>query len=1111
MKKNLLLTGLLVSSMAILPFATQAQISASKNEGQSESAVAVSRRSVFVPNQGQWPSEVLFYGRSGVADVWLTIRGLEFDIHRSEVTLPRSAEERYAFISENRTSKIRRVGHLVRLKAAGEHVSSVFGLNPDGSVRNYFLGKDRSKWATNVPAYEAVQLNEMFPGIDAVAQFENGLPRYDFIVKPGADPDDISLNFAGASGVSVDKSGEYITLHTTLGDVRSGRIVAYQEINGARLTIPCSFIAKAGTSKTVKFQIGKYNHSYPLVIDPLIYSTYLGESGIDKITEITTDKFDNIIAVGSTDAATYPVAIGAYDTTFNGGLDGFVTKFDPALSKIMFSTYIGGGADDQVNSVSLDDEQSIYIGGETTSASFPTIGGWKTIHAGAIDGFVAKISADGSQLNYGSFIGGGGNDRVLSVHSNQIGELVAGGETNSQNFSTGGASLYQKSRQGAFDGFLARFKPTGASVDFSTYFGGAGNDRISGVSHDAGSSNVYFGGECSDPLTTGTNTNGTFPVPTGGWGGCPSCKPYDNTFNNGIDGFVGCMTVTGGFSNQNTQYIGYLGSNLDDRVTGVVVGQDNSLIVTGSTQMGQSTKFPLQTAPGKGGFDVFVVRVKAGGRDLLLSTTFGGSGDDFGSAIVPVIDLLTGSAGDYYIAGTTLSANFPTLATAPIQSPIQPTFGGKSDMFVTRVSSTFSPIYSTYLGGKGDDAATSIVATDRADYYVAGITASDSIGAVPESYKRKLSGSTDGYIAKVVVTGHVALSSPTAGSAFCPGGSAPTNITWTRQDLDPSNVVKIYVTSDGGSTWKYIDSTDKTSYGWKIPASAIPSSNYRIRLLHYSGLKSESGNFTILGPASVAEHPQNDTLCPGSILRLQAKGAGSGKLTYQWKKNGTAINGARDSVYTIASVSPQDAAEYTVDVANLCFTAVSRGAKIVVKPATAITEQPKGRTIKEQESYTFTVKSAGLQTSYQWYKDGFKILNATESMYKIASASLGDAGSYTVAVTGECGTDSSQAAILIVEKANSVEESITAGLRPAIVAQISGNEISAAITPAAQGACEVSLIDNSGNTIAKSYFNGISSVMQTVVFDAASAASGIYWVVVTQNGITNTLKLPVVR
>lgn len=1097
--------------MAFLPFTTQAQVPNQKNEGHAEAATAVSKQSVFIQNKGQWPSDVLFYGRSGSADVWLTARGIEFDIHRSEVSLPRSTAEQYAFISEKRTSKIRRVGQLVRLESSGSVASSVLGLKSDGSTRNFFFGKDQSKWATNIPGYETVQLTEMFPGIDAVAQFENGLPRYDFIVKPGANPNDISLNFTGASEVSVADNGEYITLHTELGDIRSGRIVAYQEINGSRYSIPCSFISKKGSSKTVKFQIGKYDNAHPLIIDPLIYSTYLGESGADKIMAMTADKFGNIIAVGSTDAVTYPATTGAYDTTFNGGLDGFVTKFNPMLSKIIFSTYIGGGADDQVNSVSLDDEQSIYIGGETASASFPTPGGWKTTHAGALDGFVAKISANGSALGYGSFIGGGGNDRVLSVHSNQIGELAVGGETNSQNFSTGGTSLYQKNRQGAFDGFLARFKPTGASVDFSTYFGGAGDDRISGVAHDAGSSYVYFGGECGDPLTTGTNTNGTFPVPTGGWGGCTSCKPYDNTFNNGIDGFVGCITVTGGFSNQNTQYIGYIGSNLDDRVTALAVGQDNSLIITGATQMGQTTKFPLQTAPGNGGFDVFVVRVKAGGRDLLLSTIFGGSGDDVGTAIVPVIDLLTGSAGDYYIAGKTVSSNFPTLATAPIQSPIQPTLGGKSDMFVTRVSSTFSPVYSTYLGGKGDDAATSILATDRADYYIAGITNSDSIGAVPESYKRKFAGGTDGYIAKVVVTGHVALSSPTTGAAFCPGGSAPTNIAWTRQDLDPSNVVKIFVTSDGGSTWNYIDSTDKTSYGWKIPANATPSNSYRIRLLHYSGLKSESGNFTILGPASIAEHPQNDTLCPKAALRLQAKGAGSGKLTYQWKKNGVNINGARDSVYTIPSVSPQDAADYTVEVANLCYTAVSRAAKVVVKPATSITEQPKGKTIKEQESYTFTVKSAGLKTSYQWHKDGFKLLNATESTYKIASASLGDAGSYTVIVSGECGIDSSQAAVLIVEKANSVEEDIAAKLRPVISTHIFGDEINALITPALQGACEVSLTDNSGNILAKNYFNGISGVMQTVLFNTASVPSGVYWIAVTQNGFTNTFKLPVVR
>ncbi len=1109
MIKRLLSAGLLSIMMTFPLYLAYAQTDATSLMKKMETIDVVSVKSEFIPNRGQWPKEVLFLGRSNNVDVWITTHGAEFDMYRTDMTMPRTTEERFAFISEKRESKIHRVGQNIRLESSGAP-GAVFGINQNAGYRNYFLGNDRSKWTTNVPIFESVQINEMYSGIDAVIQFENGMPRYDFIVKPGSDPANIALKFTGASDVTVDENGSSITLKTSFGDIKSGRITAYQEINGIRSIVPCSFKPNNDSDNLIQFRVGNYNQSYPLVIDPLIYATYLGEKTNDKIASIIADKFGNIIVVGATDAATFPATTGAYDISYNGGLDGYITKFNSALSNIIFSTYIGGGADDQVNSVSLDDNQNIYIGGETASTTFPVPGGWKTQHAGQIDGFVAKISADGSQINYGSFIGGSGVDRVLSVTSNQIGELAVGGETNSPNFSTGGTSLYQKTRQGAFDGFLARFKPTGASVDFSTYFGGSGNDRISCVSYNPGSSYIFYGGECSDPLTQGENTSsgGTFPVPSSWY---PSRKPFDNTFNNGVDGFVGNITVNGSFSNEDAQFNSYLGSDLDDRIINLAVGQDNSVLVVGATQMGQKTKFPLQTGASKGGFDIFVVRVKAGGKDLVGTSTFGGSSDDFATAIVPVIDLLTGSAGDYYVAGTTASTNFPTNAIAPIQSPIQPVFGGKTDMFIMRVNSTLGSVYSTYLGGKGDDAATGIIATDRGDFYVAGTTNSDSIGAVSDSYKRKLSGGTDGYIAKIVVTGQIALTAPTTGASFCPGGAAPTNITWTRQDLDPSNEVKIFVTSDGGATWNFIDSTDKTTYGWKIPANAIPANNYRIRIVHYSGLKSESGNFTVLGPASVAEHPSGETICPGEPVTLKAKGSGSGKLAFQWKKNGTAINGARDSIFTITSVQPKDSGEYTVDISNTCFTATSKSAKVIVKPATKITEQPKGATIKEGASYTFTVKNAGLKSTYQWYKDNFLLLNQTSSSYSISSASPGDAGSYTVKIAGECGTDSSVAAILAVEAASGVEEALYVKIRPQIIAQLDGNDVNAIITTLMQGACEVSFSDNSGISIAKNYFGGMPNVQQSMKFNASSLSSGVYWIVVTQNGITSSYKLSIVR
>lgn len=1105
MTKQILFAGLFAVCTAFPAVQLHAQLLDDATQAKAENAVAVAGNSVFIPNMGQWSPHVLFYGQSGGMDVWVTARGVEFDIHRTEVTMPRSPEERFAFITESRTSKIHRSGQLVRMESAGSP-GNVTGEKSNGSTRNYFYGNNKNKWVSNVPVFEAVKLAEMYPGVDAIVQFENGLPRYDFVVKPGSDPANIALKFTGASDISVSEKGDYITLKTQFGDVRSGRIVAYQENAGSRISIPCTFTSK--TSAAVQFNVGEYDRSRPLIIDPLIYSTYLGESGADKINAMVADKAGNIIVVGSTDAATYPFTTGVYDSTYNGGLDCFITKFNPMLSKILFSTYMGAGADDQINAVSLDDANNIFVGGETISTTFPTLAGWKMLHAGSTDGFVARFNATGSQLVYSSFIGGGGVDRVLTVNANLVGELAVGGETNSTNFTTGGSSIYQKNRQGNVDGFLARFKSGGGSVDFSTYIGGSGNDRINSVSYNPGSSFIYFGGECSELLTAGTNApNGTFPTPVPPMGpnpGDPGRKPYDNTFNDAVDGIVGAISITGGFDDITNQYLGYVGTELDDRVIAIAVGQDNSLIVTGASKMGQTRKLPGITTAGKGGFDVFVIRYKAGGRDFTSSTFFGGSGDDIGNAIVPIFDLLTGAAGDYYVAGSTLSTNYPTIA-----SPLQTVAGGKTDMFITRINSSFNVIYSTYLGGKGDDIARSIISTDRGDYYVAGTTTTDSLGALPESFDKKLAGGTDGYIAKVVVLGAISLAAPTQGASFCPGTS--TNISWTRSDLDPSNEVRLFYSSDGGASWNYIDSTDKQSYSWKISGSAVPGTSYKVRVLHYSGLKTESGNFSILGPASITTQPKGDTLCPGNPFTMRVAGQGSGKLTYQWLKGAAQISGARDSIYTIASVTPADAADYSVEVSNICQKITSSVVKLVVKPKTAVTEQPSGGSVDAGKSFTFKVKTAGLNRTYQWLKDGFKLPGATDTAYTINSATAGDSGMYRLIVIGECGTDTSAAVELKVIPVGGVDEELAAKLRPRITASMNSNEIISVITPAAQGACEVALTDNTGKVIAKNYFSGFPDVQQTIVFGTEQLISGVYWIAVTQGGFTGTFKFAVMR
>jgi hypothetical protein len=150
---------------------------------------------------------------------------------------------------------------------------------------NYFIGNDPQKWHTNIPTYKELIYQNLYPGIDLKVYGTNRQMEYDFIVHPGADPNTISLAGEGIDGLETDTEGNLI-IKTALTDIKHLKPVIYQEINGERVTVKGSFTT---TQNSFGFSISNYNRDYPLTIDPLNYSTYLGGSGDDYGRGIAVD------------------------------------------------------------------------------------------------------------------------------------------------------------------------------------------------------------------------------------------------------------------------------------------------------------------------------------------------------------------------------------------------------------------------------------------------------------------------------------------------------------------------------------------------------------------------------------------------------------------------------------------------------------------------------------------------------------------------------------------------------------------------------------------------------------------------------------------------------
>jgi len=655
----------------------------------------------FVANKGQWDSEALFLSRTSGIDTWVTATGVVYDFYRvvEDLELSRPADLREELargprpygVTEaqwnrrsmdpreeprERRERSHRVGHVVRLQFLDTApIQGAVGQAEVPGHFNYFLGNDRSKWASDVPRYERARVRKIYPGIDAVYYVDQGSPRYDVVVQPGANPARIRFRLAGATSVRVTPDGR-LAMGTQFGEVEQRDLLAYQGAD--RRPIPCRY-AVAGDG-TVSFRLGAYNRSKPMVIDPLVYSTYLGgAAGYDVADGVALDASGAATVVGYTQSADFPTTPGAYDRTFGGwNFDTFVTRLSPTGSSLLNSTYLGGPRHDYAYGVALDATGAATVVGKTDSADFPTTPGAydRTYGGNYVDAFVTRLSPTGSSLLYSTYLGGAADDSANGVALDAAGAATVVGETFSSDFPTT-PGAYDRTRNGSAyngDAFVTRLSPTGESLINSTYLGGPGHDGANCVALDAAGAATVEGFTYSP----------YFPTTPGA---------YDRTLGGEADAFVTRLSPTG----SSLLYSTYLGGAGGDYALDVAVDEVGAATVVGRTY---SPDFP--TTPGAydrtfgGNWDAFVTRLSPTGSSLLYSTYLGGAGYDYAQGVA--VDA-TGAAT---VVGMTESSEFSTTPGA-----FDRTFGGSAqDAFVTRLSpSGSSLIYSTALGGARDDAA----------------------------------------------------------------------------------------------------------------------------------------------------------------------------------------------------------------------------------------------------------------------------------------------------------------------------------------------------------------------------------------------------------------------
>jgi hypothetical protein len=595
---------------------------------------------------------------------------------------------------------------------------------------NDFSGRDRSRWRTGIPTYGRVAYQDVYPGVDLVYYGNQRQLEYDFVVGPGADPGRIALDFAGADRVEVDARGDLV-LHTRAGELRQRKPVVYQVVDGRRHGIAGGYTMTG--PRQVRFRVAAYDKSLPLVIDPvLIYSTYLGGSADDFALHVAVDAGGNAYVTGFTVGSLDFPTVGVLDTTYNGGArDAFVTKLDPSGSTLLYSTYLGGSADDRGQGVALDAEGNAYIVGSTASSNFPTTpGAFDTIANGSNDGFVAKLDPTGSMLLYSTYLGGVGATEVgLAVAVDVAGHAYLTGATNSPDFpQTPGT--FGRSCSSVADAFVTKLDPSGSTLVYSTCFGTTGVDGLDegrAIAVDT-AGNAYLTGYTRINQQAGNS----FPTTAGA---------FDTTYNGGFfDAFVTKVDPSGSA----LVYSTYLGGSGDDFGNGIAVDAAGNAYVTGSAAAFPTTPGAFDTTP-NGGADAFVAKLDPAGSMLVYSTHLGGTAVDAAFAIA--LD----EAANAYVTGGTGSSNFPTTANGFDRS-----FNGgggpgiSPDGFVTKLDAAGARLlYSTFLGGSGNDEPSGIALDAAGDVYVAGFTTSTNFPTTPGAFQTTPASALDAFVTKL--------------------------------------------------------------------------------------------------------------------------------------------------------------------------------------------------------------------------------------------------------------------------------------------------------------------------------------------------------------------------
>ncbi len=647
--------------------------------------------------------------------------------------------------------------------------NAVVNFNPIGFDKSktkisIFKGNNKSEWRTNISSYDSLYLGKIWSDIDVILRAHSNNVEKIFIVNPSADPDEIKVKVNSANKIEINQSGELV-IETSNNKINMSKPTAYQyDDSGKKINVDLSY--KILKDNSYGFSVDKYDPSRPLIIDPLLASTFFeinSSNDTSYLRDIATNSNDDVIVTGSVDD------------------DAFVAILNNNLTELNSYALISGSDGEISNAVNIDSSNYVYISGWTDSNDFPGMSGQYYDQTNA---FAIKLNPSLSSLEQSTIINGtdGQYSEARDIKVTPSSVYVVG-QTMSENFPVN--NCFQCSIGGNSEGFIIRLNTSLTSILSATYFGGTNDEEINKVAYD-NNGNIIVAGR------TDTDDN-SFPI---------SPDAYDDQFLGMMfPGYVGTDTFAANLSSDLSylNHSSFLGAQIDNGLISMTIDNSGKIYVFGHIHPYQCDgQFCYLAVDPKAIYEVpenafdtttdvlngssFIGIYKNDLTDIIYGTLI-----DHTSGLVNG-DIAVDSNYNVLVTSSTNNSSFVTTKHAYDREYN----GGSDDAYLIKFNNQLTQLkYSTFLGGSENyDSSYSLILDSNENIFLGGETSDDSFPTTMGVYQRVFDGSSNGFVTKFSISSveerqgepdYPALPSLTAVSDFMNTNKANVNSAVTHE------------------------------------------------------------------------------------------------------------------------------------------------------------------------------------------------------------------------------------------------------------------------------------------------------------------------------------------